>query len=568
MTYLLHIIDQITTAPIRKAVIFLFFILSYTTIQGEDDLKSLTRYLDDIIEDKEVFSRQKESRISQLKHLLGIPNLTLEQEYDINNKLYDEYKKFKLDSATYYMEKNIWIAKKMADPERSCYSNIRLAIAYSSSGKYRESEEVLNTIETNTISKELLADYYEARCMFFSQYSSTSRQDKYIEYAQIYRDSLMSVLDPTSYRYRINLVQNLINQEQIEQAENILLELFDLEEKNSPDYAIIAYFLGLINQIKENPILEKKYYSLSTIADTKNSIKENASLQRLALIYYKTGNIDKAFKYSQLAIEDAAFCNVQFRSVQMSEFYSIINASYREKEANSKKQLFFYLILISVLTVFLILLVLYVYKQMKKLSRIKEELSRANNKFIDLNRELNDKNELLYLKNNQLSNANLIKEQYIAQFFGHCSTYINKIEDYRRSLHRIAQNNQFDQLLKMLKSTTMIEGEFDELYRHFDTIFLNLYPTFISDFNALLIECEQIDLKSGDLLNKELRIYALLRLGINDSSKIATFLRCSLSTVYNYRTKIRNKASISREEFEDMVMNIGNNSSQETEKAF
>lgn len=194
---------------------------------------------------------------------------------------------------------------------------------------------------------------------------------------------------------------------------------------------------------------------------------------------------------------------------------------------------------------------------MKKLSKVKEALLQTNNKFIDLNKELNEKNELLNLRNSQLLNANMIKEQYIAQFFSLCSTYINKIEDYRRSLYKIALNNQMDKLFKMLKSTTVIDDEFDELYQHFDSIFLSLYPTFIDDFNALLAKDEQIVLKSGDLLNKELRIYALLRLGITDSAKIATFLRCSLSTVYNYRTKIRNKAAISREEFEDMVMNIG-----------
>lgn len=128
--------------------------------------------------------------------------------------------------------------------------------------------------------------------------------------------------------------------------------------------------------------------------------------------------------------------------------------------------------------------------------------------------------------------------------------YIDKLEDYRKSLNKLAQNRQIDELYKQLKSTSMMENELDELYKNFDAIFLNLYPTFVADFNALLVEDERIVLKSEDLLNKELRIYALLRLGITDSVKIASFLRCSLSTVYNYRTKARNKAAISREDFE------------------
>ena len=235
----------------------------------------------------------------------------------------------------------------------------------------------------------------------------------------------------------------------------------------------------------------------------------------------------------------------------MAEFYSIINASYQAKEARSKSTLQHYMLLISLLSVVLALLFAYLYKQLRKLSRTKEELSQANVRLTQLNDELNDKNA-------QLSDSNDLKEQYIARFFDLCSLYIDKMDSYRKTLNRLAQNRQFDELFKRLKSTSMMENELDELYKNFDAIFLNLYPTFVADFNSLLIPEERIALRPGDLLNKELRIYALLRMGITDSAKIASFLRCSLSTVYNYRTKMRNKAALSREKFEKMVSEIGN----------
>ncbi len=131
------------------------------------------------------------------------------------------------------------------------------------------------------------------------------------------------------------------------------------------------------------------------------------------------------------------------------------------------------------------------------------------------------------------------------------------MENYRKALRRIVQNRQIDELNKLLKSTTMLEKELDELHGTFDRIFLNLYPAFIDDFNALLVEAERIERRPDELLNKELRIFALLRLGITDSAKIASFLRCSLSTVYNYRTRMRNRAVVPRDEFERMVMRIG-----------
>ena len=286
------------------------------------------------------------------------------------------------------------------------------------------------------------------------------------------------------------------------------------------------------------------------MTDIRNSTKENAAFQALATLYYRHGDLFRAFRYTQAAVEDALFSNVQFRTVQMSELYSIIIASHQAKESRTKHKLQYYLVLISVLSAVLVLLFVYLYKQLRRVYRIKEELSQTNAKLARLNEELGEKNE-------QLSDSNAVKVQYIARFFDLCSMYIDKMDDYRKSLKKLAQDRKFDELNRRLKSTSMLEDEQDELYKNFDAIFLNLYPSFVEDFNALLTEDERIVLKQEDLLNKELRIYALLRLGITDSVKIASFLRCSLSTVYNYRTKVRNKAAISREEFEKMVMKIG-----------
>ena len=194
---------------------------------------------------------------------------------------------------------------------------------------------------------------------------------------------------------------------------------------------------------------------------------------------------------------------------------------------------------------------------MKKVSRIKEELHLSSQKLADLNKDISETNAQLNEMNSQLSESNHVKEEYIAHFFDLCSTYINKLENYRKSLNKKATEKQLDELFKMLKSTTVVDNELEELYKNFDNIFLNLYPTFVKDFNSLLIKDEQAILKQGELLNTELRIFALIRLGITDSVKIAAFLRYSLSTIYNYRTKGRNKAAVSRDEFEEMVSKIG-----------
>ncbi len=524
---------------------------------GKEDVKSASDRLDYMMRNKEQFDNQKEQDIHQLKKLLRKKEASPEYEYEVNLKLYNEYKKFRLDSAIVYARRNREIAGSLENDVLRYASDIRLAKVYSYSGQFSESEEILKHIHSDKLPRELLPEYYETYSQFYEHYRSMSGSSVYAGRAEALRDSLLAVLPPSSFTYRTNTVDRYLAQGQIDQAEELLFDLLETEEVDTPEYAIVTHYLGVLYERKGEPELEKKYFILSAIADIKNSIKENASFQRLALISYHHGDIAKAFRYTQSAIEDAVFSGVQFRTAQMAEFYSIINAAHQAKEAKTNRKLKIYLCIISLLSLVPVVLAVYIYKQMKKLSRIKEELHQMNGKLVELNTQLNEKNDLLHERNVELGDSNFMKEQYIAQFFNLCSTYIDKMEDYRKILYKLGITRQYDMLMKTLKSTNLIDNELEELYTHFDSVFLSLYPTFVSDFNSLLTKEEQVQLKAEDLLNKELRIYALLRLGITDSIKIANFLRCSMSTIYNYRSKMRNKAATDREEFEEKVMKIG-----------
>lgn len=531
-----------------------FFVLLFGLLElsacRQDETRSLSDYLDYIIENRQIFEDEKEERISRLKNLLGVTNLTPEQEYEINTELYNEFRKYKLDSAIYYVERNLDIARKLGNNRLVCLSDLYRAQLYSFSGMCVEANRILRSIDPATLPRDLLPVYYEAYNRYYQHYAALSSQSRYLRDMDKYRDSLIMVSAPSSFLYRINMSYKLMGEGRLDEAESMLSGLLEEVGEDTPQYAETAYAFGRLCRRRKDTEAEKRYYMLSAIADAKNATKENAAFHTLAMMYYDAGDLSRAFRYTQAAIEDAVFSNVQFRTTQMSKFYSIINATYQASEAKSKSKLQHYLVLISVLSLFLVLLFVYVYKQVHKLYRIKEELSQTNGRLMQLNDELHE-------KNTQLSDSNIIKEQYIARFFDLCSMYIDKMENYRKSLNKLAKDRRFEELYRRLKSTSMMEDELDELYKNFDAIFLNLYPTFVADFNALLVEDERIILKSDDLLNKELRIYALLRLGITDSAKIASFLRCSMSTVYNYRTKARNKAAISREDFEKMVMRIG-----------
>lgn len=538
----------------KNYLLFFLFTISYSGYSSGTD--SIFDKLNDAIKNKQRYVLLKEERILNFKKIKS-EDLSKEQEYNFNKTLYTEYQKFKSDSAILYIKKNLVIASELQNKDLSDLAQLQLANLYSSSGKYRESESILKSINKKTLAKSLLPTYYVVYREFFEHYNANSVSKVYIEQIIKYRDSLLGVLNPAALNFKINQIQkNIFGRKRPIALKQLLILLKETKEED-PQYAMIAYLIGDIYEAENQFELSKKYFALSAISDIKTANKDNASLQKLALIFYEIGDVDMAYKLTQSAIEDALYCNVQFRTLLMSEIYSIINTAYLEREAQRKTELQLYLLCISLLSGFLIMAVIYVYRQMKKVSRIRGELFITSQKLAELNKDITETNSQLQERNAQLSESNHIKEEYIAHFFSLCSSYINKLENYRVILNKKAALKQFDEIYKMLKSTTLVEKELEELYENFDVIFLNLYPTFVKDFNTLLINEEQIVLKQGELLNTELRIFALIRLGITDSVKIAAFLRYSLSTIYNYRTKARNKAAVSRNDFEEAVMKIG-----------
>lgn len=536
-------------------MLFFLLVLLGNPIHASDSTDTILDKLNDALRNKQRYVELKEERILNFKKIKS-DDLTKEQEYNYNKALYTEYQKFNSDSAIFYVRKNLKIAEELQNKDLSNLAKIQLVTLYSSSGKYRESEALIKSIDKKTLSKALLSNYYVAYREFYEHYAANSYSVEYMQQIQKYRDSLLMVLDPSTLNYKINKIQQVMYLK-MDAAEKQLKDLLENSKEDNPQYAMITYLLGSIYERSNQLELRKKYYALSATSDLKNANKDNASLQELALVFYEIGDVDMAYKLTQSAIEDALYCNVQFRTLLMSEVYSIINTVYLEKEAKRKTELQLYLLCISLLSAFLIVAVIYVYKQMKKVSRIRGELYETSQKLAVLNKDITETNYQLQERNAQLSESNHIKEEYIAHFFSLCSTYINKLENYRIILNKKATAKQFDEIYKMLKSTTLVDNELEELYKNFDIIFLNLYPTFVKNFNELLIKEEQIVLKQGELLNTELRIFALIRLGITDSVKIAAFLRYSLSTIYNYRTRARNKAAVSRNDFEEMVMKIG-----------
>ncbi len=440
---------------------------------------------------------------------------------------------------------------------------------YWQAGNFFESIQILESLDRSQLEQlpeTMLLNYWEAYkrlYRYYAEYQSDKNNEYFIK-SNIYRDSLLTILPPESQSYQIMTAEKLTDSNQTSEAKEILFSLLSHSHSENHERAILTNILANIYKKEGNIALQKKYYAISAICDIKNAIKENASIQVLALILYQEGDIDNAYKCVQSSMEDAIFCNSRFRTYEITRIFPIINSAYQEKLSNQQKELKFYLLLVSVLSVFLVVAVIYVYRQMKRIAGIRKELYRTNVKLSKLNEDLQESNGKLHFLNDDLENVNrklsetnLVKETYLGKFIDLCSNYIEKLDNYRRNLNRIAGSGKLEELYKALKSTTHIEQELNDFHANFDETFLRIYPTFIEDFNALFPEEEKQTVKPGELLNTELRIYALIRLGINDSSKIAVFLRYSITTVYTYRSKLKNK-SFFKDSLEEQIMKIGN----------
>ncbi|MBV5284342.1 MAG: hypothetical protein JZU53_18110 [Paludibacter sp.] len=545
----------------KRNLLFFFCIFLSIPLFAGSEMDSLLRVLDRTVDDFQIYSNMKEAKINKLKDLLKYTT-SYSQKYEICGKLYDEYSFYKSDSALVYARKKLLIAEKLNNKRNLTDARLNLASIMGITGMYKEAMDIVNKVDVNE-APDLKAYYFHINRTiygFMADYASSSQEKKrYDEITAAYRDSLLIVNAPSSSAHVMVRSDQLIINKKYNEALKLLLNYYPTIKNNIHDRAIIAYSIALAYHGKHERDLEKRWLTTSAIYDLQSATKEYISLRLLAYTLYEDGDVDRAYKYIKRSLDDALFCNARLRTFEISKMLPIIDKAYQHQSDSRQRLMMITIFSISTLSVLLMLAVFFVYRQMKKLAVARKNLSDANKLLNDLNHELSATNIQLNNTNETLLEANLIKEEYIGRYMDQCSAYIDKLDDYRRLLNKTATAGKIDDLLRVIKSKQFIEDELKEFYDNFDSTFLQLFPTFVDEFKLLLSDYEDVTLKSGQLLNTELRIFALIRLGITDSVKISHFLRYSLSTIYNYRTKLRNKAICKRGEFEENVMRIGSN---------
>lgn len=522
-------------------VLLFAFVSNSLYALGEIDL--LLKQLDKTIADRQVYTEKKRSEIAQLKQR-RLNAKSLEERYRINNEITKHYETFICDSAEYYIAENIELAKQMGNADYLTESRLHLSFVYSLSGLFMQASDVMEQLDYNELSTDFKTFYCFNYIRFYEnliKYTDNRKLSvEYVKAEKAYRDTVMGLLGEDSSTARKEKAHKLQTDGRYEETIDILNRLYEEQEPGSHESAMIAMGLARAYTLAGNASLGEKYLIIAAITDIKSAVKENEALLTLAINLYAKGDIERSFNYIKVALDDAIFYNSRFRNSVIARVQPVIEETYLYRIEKQQHNLRAYALLTSLLVIALAVIIFFYYRQVRIVSEARHNLRAMNEKLSSLNKRLDE--------------ANLIKEKYVGYFMNQCGIYINKLDEYRKNVNRKIKTGQIDDLYK--SSSRAFDKEIEELYINFDKAFLKLYPDFVDEFNSLLKPEEQYK-QNKDQLNTELRIFALYRLGITDVNQIAVFLRYSIQTIYNYKSKVKGKSIIGGEQFEEEVKKLG-----------
>lgn len=543
-------------------------------------LNDLYSELDEEIDRSREYEQTKEMRISRLKN-------EYERTSDENRKtllleeIAGEFNAYNADSALHYLGLNLKREAVRQDPKTQIRLKIRRADVFAHAGLFADALEILRTIPRDSLDRALSEEYFATYCATYQYLSEYTNEHEitgtYEKLREQYTDSLNRVIDDGSFNHKVYVVSEMGRQGENQKAIELLTKELGRYKSGTREYSILASTLSYIHHEAGNYEDYKRYLVLSAISDVRGAVKENMSFRGVATFMFEEGDVDRANRYLKKSIADANFYSAHMRNAQSSKMLPVIDEAYTSQQNKLNGRLRGMAWFSSILSVILILTILLLLKQFRRLHEANQRVRKTNGELSDMSRRLKEANEEMKLKNGELEEMsarlreanselalqnielqeyNKTKEQYAGLFMEYCSSAISTLQHYQQSLRVLAaKSSSRDALIKKLESSEAADQLLKNFYARFDDAILTIYPEFVERVNDLLRPGEKITLKKGELQNTELRLLALIRIGIDDSAKIAEFLRCSLSTIYTYRSKMKKRA-IDPSGFEDAVKKI------------
>lgn len=531
----------------RYIAIIILFIATATSSMADTNGELIQR-IDSIIDNITQIYGKKQARIDFYKsmaHKSQKPE-TLLSAYD---KLYDEYFVFQFDSAMVYADKAITLADRIGDKFHHDKCRIEKASLLGVGGLYGEAVALLDEIDSTHLDNKLRFDYTIAYYFIYTYWADYCHDyyysPRYHERANNYLKQAVTMLRPTDSYYNFFWGEYFIY---VERNDKRALEHYFKTLSTAPVesrwYAMAAYAIANNYSANNNNNKYEEYMLRACISDLLNCTRENLAMQDLAMYLFKKGddNILLAERYINFAMDDAKNYNNRLRIIEISQKLPVIVSTYREKLSSQNNIMRFALFGVSILFAFVVVLLYFYSRQNQLLARQRHELSESNNLLSSLNDKLNT-------LNSRLLDTNSRRERLAKLYIDLCAKYIDRLSKFETLVKRKIKVGQVNDLLNTASSSRLSEEDAATFMNSFDTAFLDLYPSFVDEFNALLRTDGQIVPSHKGRLTTELRIYALIRLGVKESSEIAALLFYTPRTIYNYRSTIKSRA-INRETFE------------------
>ncbi len=531
----------------KRLLIILFFSYFYFGYMFSADFENIgqsLKELDKYIEQKDHYVQLKEKKIAILKQSL-LSQSDDREKLETYSTLFDEYKSYKYDSAYVYAHRCLHVATLISDPEKVMEAKGLIAFCYLSSGLFKEASDIMNSIDVKNASEAIKKEYYAQLARLYYDMADYNNGEPFSsEYVRVgiqYCDSAITYLPIESPK-----MWNTVGLKRMQQRNfPAAIEAFQtlLHSPNIDDHtaAIATSSMGFMYGSMGDGQKGMYYLIQAAIYDIKSATKEAVALQNLANLLYEAGDVTRANRYVRIAMEDANFYNARHRKIQISAILPIIEREHLQMVENQRNNLIIFAAVVSLMFILVLVSTIIIYKQVKKLRRAK--------------RTIQSQNKSLQSTNSKLIEANEIKDEYVVQSLYGKSEYIDRLESLYKTINRKVKARQFDDIHSYLKESDL-KKERENMYSSFDQTFLRLFPDFIEEYNRLFKPEDVISFDLNKGLTPELRIFALIRLGIHESERIARFLDYSVNTINTYKTKVKNKSIIPNEQFEQKIMEI------------
>ncbi len=543
---------------------------------------TLLQELDELLSHSQDFDRQKEQRISRLLHQARVSTAPEEKFWMLRNVV-DEYSVYDSDSAFSYSEQAQQLADAIGNTTWTNDIHLLNSYTYASTGYIEKARDELMAIDDSHLTPSMRVNFLGQLLYLLThedQYRHVVTEKAVPTTARQALDSVVSIVTPDhpDYYYYIGY-QALTGAQSTEMVRSVIKKLevamSNLQYDSRAD-ARVAWVMSQLYGLVGDAEGKERYLTLSAMADLRTGNRDIASLEELAYIMYQQGNLERAYQYIDHCLTSAELYKNRVRALRVAALQKEISEAYQAKVAHLQQVERSYMVVLGVVVIILICSLLFILRQRRKLDRSNkelatvndqlkqkiEELSSAYSQLAQKNQDVVRVSEELQQSNDRLADSDYIKEMCIGNIFSVCSSYINRIDEFRKNINRKIKAHQYEDIRRLTETTDLSQNELKDFYEQFDSIFLNIYPDFVEQFNTLLRPEEQIVPKEPRRLNTELRIYALIRLGITDSVRIASVLHYSPQTVYNKRLKMRSRTIVDKSSLVEHVKRLGRRQSK------